>query len=162
MWTQVSFGDNGPLGERVTVVTAMDDGSAGITASSLASVSLNPLRVLVCVSKKLYTHGVIESGGRLPLIYWKEPARGMFCGLAPEVQDRFEDIVTQTVSPAARFCRAYWVGSIAWWPMPMTAATIRYLWACRHAAQAKQVAALLLNRHWRNLRPGVVLERRGE
>ena len=84
----------------VTVVTAMDDGQrVGITASSLACVSLNPPRILVCVNKRLYTHGVIEARGvfAVNILEKSQLEWGMrFAGLMPHLHDRFEDIETHT------------------------------------------------------------------
>ncbi len=83
----------------VTIVTAMEDGRrVGITASSLASVSLNPPRILVCVNKRLYTHGAIEAGGvfAVNILEKNQVEWGMrFAGLVPEMEDRFAGIETK-------------------------------------------------------------------
>lgn len=84
----------------VTVVTAMDNGTrVGITASSLASVSLNPPQILVCVNKRLYTHTAIEAGGvfAVNLLQTSQLEWGMrFAGLFPDLHDRFQGIETYT------------------------------------------------------------------
>ena len=49
----------------VTVVTTCDgDRLAGMTASAVASLSLEPLLLLVCVSNHLPTHAALERSGR--------------------------------------------------------------------------------------------------
>lgn len=84
----------------VTVITAMDDGQrVGITASSLASVGLDPPQILVCVNKRLYTHGAIEAGGvfAVNILQTSQLEWGMrFAGLIPDLHDRFEGIQTHT------------------------------------------------------------------
>src|SRR4051794_6810473 len=48
----------------VTVITTTDgDRQAGMTASAVASLSLDPLLLLVCVSNHLPTHGALEQSG---------------------------------------------------------------------------------------------------
>jgi flavin reductase (DIM6/NTAB) family NADH-FMN oxidoreductase RutF len=45
----------------VTVITTMDEGRpAGMTASAVCSLSLDPIMLLVCISNHLPTHGAIE------------------------------------------------------------------------------------------------------
>ena len=49
----------------VTVITTVDgDRLAGMTASAVASLSLEPLLLLVCVSNHLPTHAALERSGR--------------------------------------------------------------------------------------------------
>ena len=50
----------------VTVITTLEPGGAvhGMTASSVASVSLDPPLVLVVIGEERQTHGLIESTGR--------------------------------------------------------------------------------------------------
>jgi flavin reductase (DIM6/NTAB) family NADH-FMN oxidoreductase RutF len=80
----------------VSVVTTLDgDRSIGITASSIASVSLEPPRVLVCIAKRLYTHGALESSGvfAVNILVAEQMEWGMrFAGLMPELEDRFAGI----------------------------------------------------------------------
>ena len=48
----------------VTIITTADgDQLQGMTANAIASLSLDPTLVLVCVDKTTHTHGVIERGG---------------------------------------------------------------------------------------------------
>lgn len=80
----------------VTVVTSVEgDQHVGITASSFASVSLEPPRVLICINKRLYTHGLIEHSGVFAVNILDETqlAWGMlFAGMLPEAEDRFVGI----------------------------------------------------------------------
>ena len=46
------------------VTTAVDGWLHGITANALASVSLDPLLLLVCVDKQAYAHKELDQGGR--------------------------------------------------------------------------------------------------
>jgi flavin reductase (DIM6/NTAB) family NADH-FMN oxidoreductase RutF len=49
----------------VTVITTLRDGKpVGMTASSVSSLSLEPVLLLVCVSNKIATHEAIEAAGR--------------------------------------------------------------------------------------------------
>jgi flavin reductase (DIM6/NTAB) family NADH-FMN oxidoreductase RutF len=49
----------------VTVVTTVADGrAAGMTASAVCSVSLQPVLLLVCVSNRLPTHEALQNSGR--------------------------------------------------------------------------------------------------
>lgn len=80
----------------VTVVTCHHEGkNLGITASSFSSVSLEPPRILVCVAKPLYTHGVIQSSGifAVNILGTEHLEWGMrFAGMFPEIEDRFAGI----------------------------------------------------------------------
>ncbi|RIK52151.1 MAG: flavin reductase [Chloroflexi bacterium] len=91
----------------VTVVTSVDtpagalpDSPAGsqrvgITASSFASVSLEPPRVLICINKRLYTHGLIERSRVFAVNILNDDQLGwgmLFAGMLPEVDDRFAGI----------------------------------------------------------------------
>lgn len=80
----------------VTVVTSVNEGhNVGITASSFSSVSLQPPRILVCVAKTLFTHGVIEKhrAFAVNILGTQHLEWGMrFAGMFPEMEDRFEGI----------------------------------------------------------------------
>lgn len=53
------------LATGVTVITtATPAGPAGMTASAVCSLSLEPIQILVCVSRSLPTHTVLEESGR--------------------------------------------------------------------------------------------------
>ena len=90
----------------VTVVTSVnDDQWVGITASSLTSVSLEPPRILICVSKRLYTHQVITQSGvfAVNMLTAEQVDWGMrVAGMIPELTDRCAGIdvrLAETGSP---------------------------------------------------------------
>jgi flavin reductase (DIM6/NTAB) family NADH-FMN oxidoreductase RutF len=80
----------------VTVVTATRDGKPyGLTASSFASLSLDPPLVLVCLSRTLSTYEIIEGAGVFAVnilsAHQLEVAR-RFAGLHPSPIDRFDQV----------------------------------------------------------------------
>jgi flavin reductase len=90
----------------VTIVTTRDvnDMPKGMTASSFASVSLDPLLVLVCVNQSLYTHQLIEQSGFFAVnilstdqLEWGQ----VFAGMKPEIEDRFKQINYTTAQTGA-------------------------------------------------------------
>lgn len=89
----------------VTVVTTVHDGQQiGITASSFASVSLEPPRILVCVAKRLFTHQAIESSGvfAVNILAAEQEDVGMrFAGRVPEGEDRFAGVAVTTATTGA-------------------------------------------------------------
>jgi len=108
----------------VTVVTTIVDGvRSGITASSFASLSLQPPQILICVNKKLYTHTAIETSGAFAvnILGVEHLEWGMrFAGMRPELADRFEGIESHTAVTGAPIARCVTL---------MTVATIRFLLA---------------------------------
>ena len=80
----------------VTIVTTrFGDLPVGITASSFASLSLNPPQVLVCINKKLHTNQAVSQSGffAVNILGVEQQNWGMvFAGMRPEIQDRFTDI----------------------------------------------------------------------
>ena len=84
----------------VTVVTTLVDGRpVGITANSLTSVSLSPPQILICVARKLFTHGAILGSGMfgVNILARDQLAWGMrFAGMIPEAEDRFAGIDWRT------------------------------------------------------------------
>jgi flavin reductase (DIM6/NTAB) family NADH-FMN oxidoreductase RutF len=80
----------------VTVVTSVHEGrNVGITASSFSSVSLEPPRILVCIAKHLFTHGVVTHSGvfAVSILGVEHLEWGMrFAGMFPEIEDRFAGI----------------------------------------------------------------------
>ncbi len=67
----------GHLPTGVTVVTASDGEPYGLTASSVASLSLEPPLVLVCVGREADTHGCIERAGAFAVNVLGERAEGL-------------------------------------------------------------------------------------
>ena len=90
----------------VTIVTSHHDGQhVGITASSFSSVSLEPPRILICVAKRLYTHGVIESSQvfAVNILSAEQHEVGMrFAGKVPEGEDRFDGFEVFTAQTGSR------------------------------------------------------------
>ena len=80
----------------VTVVTARrGEERVGLTASAFASVSLDPPLVLVCVSRALQAHAVIEAERAFAvniLASHQLEVAQRFGGLKPELTDRFEGL----------------------------------------------------------------------
>jgi flavin reductase (DIM6/NTAB) family NADH-FMN oxidoreductase RutF len=98
----------------VTVVTTLhEENPVGITASSFSSVSLNPPQILICVNKKLFTHGAIEATKTFAVNILGEEHLDWgkrFAGLVPEIEDRFADIETKS---AATGCPIF-LDALAW------------------------------------------------
>lgn len=80
----------------VTIVTTLDhDVPQGITVNAFSSVSLDPMLVMVCVTKRLYTHSLIERSGIFAVHILHQEQAGLaerFAGMVPGVQNRFEGI----------------------------------------------------------------------
>jgi len=81
----------------VTIVTTvgLDGGWHGITATSFASVSLEPPLVLVCIGKVLAFRAAVEQSGVFAinlLSHHQAPLALIFAGLVPDVTDRFAGI----------------------------------------------------------------------
>lgn len=78
----------------VTVVTTVVDGVRhGMTASSFSSVSLDPPLVSICLDRRLYSHGLVESSGVFGIsVLAKDQAEvaRRFAGMAGDVADRFD------------------------------------------------------------------------
>lgn len=104
----------------VTVVTTVEGGRPyGLTASSFASLSMDPPLVLVCLSKRLETHATIEKSGVFAINILSASQRefGMrFAGMLPDVEDRFAGIdwtTGATGSPLLAGCLS-WVDCRVW------------------------------------------------
>lgn len=98
----------------VTVVTTIEGGEPrGLTASSFASLSMAPPLVLVCLSRRLDAHHIIENTGifAVNILSARQVDLGMrFAGLMPEVNNRFEGIdwtTAATGSPLLPDCLAW-------------------------------------------------------
>jgi flavin reductase (DIM6/NTAB) family NADH-FMN oxidoreductase RutF len=80
----------------VTIVTTLAEGKpVGITASSLTSVSVEPPQILICVGRRLFTHGAIGASGIFAVNILSVAQEGWgkrFAGLLPEMGDRFVGI----------------------------------------------------------------------
>ena len=77
----------------VTVVTTHKDGQpVGMTASAVSSVSLDPVLLLVCVSKKVATHDAIDQSGRFAVNVLGEGDGELAMRFATPVADRFAGV----------------------------------------------------------------------
>ena len=89
----------------VTIVTSrLGSAPVGITASSFASLSLQPPQVLICVNKRLNTNEAINQSGFFAiniLSVDQEEWGKLFAGMRPEVTERFADIDWRTAQTGA-------------------------------------------------------------
>ena len=77
----------------VTVLTTVHEGRpAGMTASAVASLSLDPVLLLVCINHKLPTHEAIESSRRFVVNVLGEGQEGLALHFARHSDDKFADI----------------------------------------------------------------------
>jgi flavin reductase (DIM6/NTAB) family NADH-FMN oxidoreductase RutF len=143
----------------VTVVTTCEGNKPiGITASSLTSVSLEPPRVLICVAKRLNTHGVIERSRifAVNILAVEQLAWGMrFAGLIHELEDRFAGIDWTTAVTGSPILP----GVLAWLDCRLAHAydggdhTIFVGEVEEARVDPKREPLLYYSRHWRQLDP---------
>lgn len=77
----------------VTVVTTLKDGlPAGMTASAVSSLSLNPVLLLVCINNRLATHEAIETSRRFVVNVLGEDQQELALRFARPATDRFQDV----------------------------------------------------------------------
>jgi flavin reductase (DIM6/NTAB) family NADH-FMN oxidoreductase RutF len=86
----------GHLPTGVTVVTTVDElgQPTGLTASAVASVSLHPPLVLVCVSQKAQSYPAMAAAGKFAvnvLALGQEPLSRRFATTAPGIE-KFKDV----------------------------------------------------------------------
>lgn len=98
----------------VTVVTTQVDGCLhGLTVSAFSSLSLDPPLVIICVSKDIPSHEVLEVSGNFAVNFLSESQVDLgrrFAGLIDGVVDRFEGVEIVS-SPADNPLIA---GSLGW------------------------------------------------
>jgi flavin reductase (DIM6/NTAB) family NADH-FMN oxidoreductase RutF len=141
----------------VTVVTTLVAGQpTGITASSFASLSLHPPQILVCINKKLYTHGAIETSRifAVNILGIEHQEWGMrFAGMFPEMEDRFQGIDCETAVTGSPILP----GVLGWLDCEVRGAyaagdhTIFVGEVVATAARKEGAPILYYNRHWRQL-----------
>lgn len=81
-----------PSGVTVVTTLAADGSAHGMTASSFSSVSLDPPLVSICLSRSLYSHGLVETSGVFGIsVLAKDQADvgRRFAGMEAGVTDRF-------------------------------------------------------------------------
>lgn len=77
----------------VTVITALQEGRpAGMTASAVASLSLDPVLLLVCISHKLPTHEAIDASRRFVVNVLGEGQEELALHFARRSPDKFVGI----------------------------------------------------------------------
>jgi flavin reductase (DIM6/NTAB) family NADH-FMN oxidoreductase RutF len=83
----------GHFATGVTVVTTLHDGRpAGMTASAVASLSLDPVLLLVCINNRLPTHEAIESSRRFVVNVLGEDQQELALRFARPAPNKFEGI----------------------------------------------------------------------
>jgi len=100
------------LASAVTVVTtATADGPAGMTASAVCSLSLNPPQLLVCVQNALPTHQALAGSRWFAVNVLGEEQAGIARRFATPGIDRFHGLALREDSPAPvlRQALAYFV-----------------------------------------------------
>jgi flavin reductase (DIM6/NTAB) family NADH-FMN oxidoreductase RutF len=77
----------------VTVITTLHEGQpAGMTASAVTSLSLDPVLLLVCINNRLPTHGAIESSRRFVVNVLGEGQEELAMHFARHSSDKFAGI----------------------------------------------------------------------
>src|SRR3954464_10577403 len=77
----------------VTVITTLQDGRpAGMTASAVASLSLDPVLLLVCINTKLPTHHAIEASRRFVVNVLGEGQEELALHFARPSEDKFGEV----------------------------------------------------------------------
>ena len=86
----------------VTVVTAIHAGQQyGMTVNSFTSVSLEPPLVSVALKKLTHTHDLVEKSGEFSVTILSAAQKELsnrFAGKHQEIKDRFEGVLTETLS----------------------------------------------------------------
>jgi flavin reductase (DIM6/NTAB) family NADH-FMN oxidoreductase RutF len=83
----------GHFATGVTVVTTIHEGRpAGMTASAVASLSLDPVLLLVCVDNRLATHRAIEASRRFVVNVLGEGQQELALHFARSAPDKFEGV----------------------------------------------------------------------
>jgi len=83
----------------VTVVTTVtpEGDRAGMTASAVASVSLDPTLLLVCVNNRLPTHAALERSRRFAVSVLREGQESVARRFATPSPDKFDGVRLETV-----------------------------------------------------------------
>jgi 3-hydroxy-9,10-secoandrosta-1,3,5(10)-triene-9,17-dione monooxygenase reductase component len=77
----------------VTVITTLHEGKpAGMTASAVASLSLDPVLLLVCINNRLPTHEAIEGSRRFVVNVLGEGDQELALRFARPAEDKFAGI----------------------------------------------------------------------
>ena len=77
----------------VSVITTLTEGRpVGMTASSVTSLSLQPVLLLACISRRLPSHDAIKSSGRFAVNVLGEGMEKVARCFATPAENKFEDI----------------------------------------------------------------------
>src|SRR5712691_8639623 len=77
----------------VTVITTLHEGRpAGMTASAVASLSLDPVLLLVCINNRLPTHKAIEDSRRFVVNVLGEGQESLALHFARPAPDKFAGV----------------------------------------------------------------------
>jgi 3-hydroxy-9,10-secoandrosta-1,3,5(10)-triene-9,17-dione monooxygenase reductase component len=97
--TQAFRSTMGRLPTGVSVITTRTpDGPVGITVSAVASLSLDPLQLLICVSNHLFTRTALEAHGRFGVSVLGEDGEDLARRFAASRPDKFAGVRTIDVS----------------------------------------------------------------
>jgi flavin reductase (DIM6/NTAB) family NADH-FMN oxidoreductase RutF len=81
----------------VTVITTLYEGKpAGMTASAVASLSLDPILLLVCINNRLPTHEAIESSRRFVVNVLGESDQELALQFARRSEDKFAGVALKS------------------------------------------------------------------
>ena len=87
----------GHFATGVTVITTLHDGKpAGMTASAVASLSLDPVLLLVCIANRLPTHTAIEGARRFVVNVLGEGQEELALHFARPAEDKFAGVTLDT------------------------------------------------------------------
>ena len=85
----------------VTVVTAKyNDQQYGMTVNSFTSISLEPPLVSLVLRRLTHTHDLVERSGEFAVTILSSEQKELsdrFAGKLPEIKDRFEGVLTETL-----------------------------------------------------------------
>jgi 3-hydroxy-9,10-secoandrosta-1,3,5(10)-triene-9,17-dione monooxygenase reductase component len=77
----------------VTVITTLHEGRpAGMTASAVASLSVDPILLLVCINNRLPTHSAIEASRRFVVNFLGEGQEDVALRFARPAPDKFAGV----------------------------------------------------------------------
>jgi 3-hydroxy-9,10-secoandrosta-1,3,5(10)-triene-9,17-dione monooxygenase reductase component len=80
----------------VTVITTVHDGKpAGMTASAVASLSVDPVLLLVCIDNRLPTHEAIQNSRRFVVNVLGEGQEELALGFARPSADKFAGVALE-------------------------------------------------------------------
>jgi flavin reductase (DIM6/NTAB) family NADH-FMN oxidoreductase RutF len=74
------------------ITTTTPDGPAGMTASAVCSLSLEPVQLLVCISTRLPTHTALERSGQFAVNVLGEGQRDLAMRFATPMEDKFAGV----------------------------------------------------------------------